>query len=53
MNRRFDRQVYFLLARQESEAYSLCLQPIVSRVANSALPHVRPIALISFSTVLR
>ena len=39
--------------RAEHETSTLCLKPILSRATISASPHVRPIALISFSTVLR
>ena len=44
---------FLLLAQRGYEASTLCLQPILSRSTISASPHVRPIALISFSTVLR
>ena len=37
----------------EHEACTLCLQPILSRASISASPHVRLIALISFSNVFR
>ena len=36
----------------EAETCVICLQPILFRVAISASPHLRSIALISFSTVL-
>ena len=43
----------FLLLARSMRPLTLCLQPILSRAAISASPHVRPIVLVSFSTVLR